>query len=69
MPDLNDRLLYRPAEAFELLGVGRAKGYALVKEGTIPVVRLGRSTRIPAAALKRWIEQNMSADALERGNE
>lgn len=51
-----DKLLLRPAEAADLLGVGRSKLYELLAGGVVPSVRLGRSLRIPADALRRWIE-------------
>ena len=63
-----DKLLYRPAEAAELLGVGRSKVYALLATGEIPSVRVGKSVRVPAAALRRWVEErgsNASEEAPE----
>jgi excisionase family DNA binding protein len=59
-PVESQRLLLRVAEAAELLGISRAKGYELAASGEIPVVRIGRATRIPLDALRRWI-----ADAAE----
>lgn len=56
-----DKLLYRPAEAAELLGVGRSKVYALLAAGAIPSVRVGKSVRVPAAALRRWVEERGSS--------
>jgi excisionase family DNA binding protein len=56
--ELNQKRLIRPAEAFDLLGVGHTKGYDLLKTGAIPVVRLGGTLRIPLGALEQWIEQN-----------
>jgi excisionase family DNA binding protein len=48
-------LLVRVPEAAELLGVSRAKAYELVASGVIPVVRIGRATRVPLEALRRWV--------------
>jgi excisionase family DNA binding protein len=50
-----DKLLVRPAEAAEILGVGRSTLYALVKAGVLPAVRLGRSTRLPVEQLRAWV--------------
>lgn len=50
-----DKLLLRPSEAGDLLGVGRSKIYALLASGEIPSVRVGHSVRVPAEALKRWV--------------
>lgn len=50
-----DRLLLRPDEAAEILGVGRSKIYALLASGEVPSVRVGHSVRIPFEALRRWV--------------
>lgn len=52
------RLLLRVDEVAAILGVGRAKAYALVGEGQLPSLRLGGSLRVPAAALERWVEEH-----------
>jgi predicted DNA-binding transcriptional regulator AlpA len=36
-----ERLLIRPVEAFEIIGVSRSTGYALISAGELPVVRIG----------------------------
>jgi excisionase family DNA binding protein len=53
-----ERLLLRPAEAAEILGVSRSKLYELIAQGKIPSVRLdeGRLIRVPIAALKALVE-------------
>jgi excisionase family DNA binding protein len=51
------QMLLRAEEAARALGIGRSKLYALVAAGELPVIRIGRSTRIPAAALERWVEE------------
>ncbi len=50
-----DKLLLKPAEAAEALGVGRSKIYALLAAGELPVVRVGHSVRVPHEALRRWV--------------
>ena len=50
-----DRLLLRPNEAAELIGVGRSKVYELIASGQIPSVRIGASVRVPLESLKEWI--------------
>jgi excisionase family DNA binding protein len=50
------RILLRVHEAAEMLGLSRATLYNLLAAGTeIPVVRIGRSVRIPRAELEEWI--------------
>lgn len=44
-------------EAARALSLGRSKTYALLASGALPVVRIGRSVRVPAAALREWAEQ------------
>jgi excisionase family DNA binding protein len=55
-----DRLLLRPTEVAETLGVGRSKAYELIAAGTIPSIRLGSSLRVPADALRAWIARQLT---------
>jgi excisionase family DNA binding protein len=48
-------LLLRPREAFALLGIGHTAGYELLMSGDLPSIKIGRSRRIPRAALQDWI--------------
>jgi excisionase family DNA binding protein len=50
-----NKLLYKPAEAADVLGVSRARVYELIAEGTIPSIRLGASLRVPVDALQQRI--------------
>src|SRR5262249_37086658 len=52
-----DKLLLRPIEAAEILGMGRSRLYALLKDGTIPCIRIGGSVRISVSALQEWVER------------
>lgn len=54
--DLNQRVFLRVEEVAEMLRLGRSKTYDLVARGELPGVRFGRSVRVPAEALRRWIE-------------
>jgi excisionase family DNA binding protein len=51
-----EKLLLRPVEAADLIGLGRAKTYALIRAGAIPSVRLGKSIRVPVSALREWVD-------------
>jgi excisionase family DNA binding protein len=55
------KLLLRPEEAGAALGLGRSKTYELLKAGILPSVRLGHSVRVPAEALRRWVESQTNA--------
>ena len=56
-----DKLLLKPSEAAELVGLGRSTFYGLVKAGTIPSIRVGRSIRIPLAALRQWVSEQVDS--------
>ncbi|MBI2760050.1 MAG: helix-turn-helix domain-containing protein [Chloroflexi bacterium] len=51
-----DRLLLRPVEVGDVLGVSRAMAYKLVRDGVVPSIRIGRSVRVPADRLRAWVE-------------
>jgi excisionase family DNA binding protein len=53
---VNQRLLLRVDEVAAMLSLGRSKTYELIAIGVLPAVRLGRSIRVPAEALQRWLE-------------
>lgn len=53
-------------EAAKLMRIGRDMAYALVAEGRIPSVRLGRHIRIPRASLIAHLQkeaERMSGEA------
>lgn len=54
---MNERLLLRPSEAADALGVSRAKAYQLIAEGTIPSIRLGGSIRVPVDELRALVNR------------
>ena len=56
-----ERLMLKPDEAAEILGLGRSKLYQLLADGTLPSVRLGRSVRIPAESLRQWVREKAEA--------
>ncbi len=51
-----EKLLLRPIEVTVTLGISRARVYELIASKELPCVRIGRSVRVPAEALKLWIE-------------
>ncbi len=51
------RLLLTVEEAADRLGIGRTLMYALVKEGDVESVRIGRLRRIPADALSAYLDR------------
>jgi excisionase family DNA binding protein len=57
---LNEKLLLRPAEAAEVIGVSRSRAYELIGSGQIPSIRIGGSVRVPVAALRAWIDERLA---------
>jgi len=53
---MSERLLLRVEEVAQTLGIGRSKTYELIAAGELPVVRVGRCVRVPAAAVRLWVE-------------
>ncbi len=49
------RLLLRPEEAAEMLAISRSKLYELLAIGELSCVHVGRSVRVPTAALHEWV--------------
>jgi excisionase family DNA binding protein len=59
------RLLYRPAEAADAIGISRTKAYELIATGVIPSIRIGTSIRVPVSALQEWIERQLADRAAD----
>jgi excisionase family DNA binding protein len=52
-------------EAARFLALGRSKTYELIARGELPVIRIGRSLRVPTMALQAWLR----ARVLEQNGE
>lgn len=57
-PAADAQVLLLVAEAAVLLRISRKRCYAMVAAKKLPVVKLGRSVRVPLDALKLWIARN-----------
>jgi excisionase family DNA binding protein len=52
------KLLLTIGEVSTMLGVGRTKVYALIRQDGLPTVRLGRGIlRVSLTSLQKWIQQ------------
>ena len=61
-----EQLMYRPAEAAQVLGMGRTRVFALIKSGRLRSVKFGAARFITAEALRAFVhdlEQESSHDA------
>lgn len=61
-----DKLLLKPHEAAETLGVSRSKAYELIANRTIPSIKVGGSVRVPASALREWIDRQLAEGSVRR---
>lgn len=51
-----EKLVLTVPQAGELLGVSRAHAYLMVKQGLLPVLKLGRRLVVPKPALMKMLE-------------
>ena len=58
-----DKLLARPDEAAEAIGVSRATVYGLIKRGELRSVRIGDSVRVPVEELQKWVSRKRKQQA------
>ena len=59
-----DKLLLSPEEAAEALGVGRSRVYDLMRTRELLSVRIGKSRRVPVAALRSYVERLTELESL-----
>lgn len=53
-------LLLTVREAAAVLAIGRTSVYELIGSGAIAVVHIGRSTRIPVASIRDFVERQQA---------
>lgn len=51
---MTEQLLYRVEDAARVLSLGRSKTFELIANGEIKSVQIGRSRRVPRAALEAY---------------
>ena len=51
-----EKLLLKPSEVAQVLGIGRSLIYELIARREIPSIRLGRCIRVPSESLQRWLK-------------
>ena len=65
--EVEAKLLLTIPEVARCLGLGRSFTYALILHGELPSIKLGRSRRVPVAALERFIATKLSEQAEDPG--
>ncbi len=63
-----NKLLLKPEEAAEVLGIGRSKLYQLLADGSLDSVKLGGLRRVSVDALQEFVERLRKADSLARNH-
>ena len=58
--------LLTPAVVAEILRVSMAKAYTLLKQGEIPVVRIGKNVRVRREDLERYINDKAGSSPSQR---
>lgn len=53
---MTEKLVYRPREAQEALGIKNSKFWELVKEGRLETRKLGAATVVPAESLRVFVD-------------
>ncbi|MGH7642549.1 MAG: helix-turn-helix domain-containing protein [Candidatus Dormibacteria bacterium] len=66
---MTEKLLLDVQEAASMLGCHRTFLYGMIQRGELPVVKLGRLTRIPAAALDRYVRERWETGDVELHSE
>lgn len=61
MEALNDRLLLKVERAAQALDLSRSQVAQMIATGELPSIKIGRSRRVPVAALRRWIADQADA--------
>jgi excisionase family DNA binding protein len=57
---MDNMLLITVRETARRISCGETSVRELIARGELPVVRVGRSVRIPVAALQAWVEKQLS---------
>ena len=58
----NDAVLLKADDVARILNISRSFAYKLMRRGEIPVVRLGRATRVRPSDLEHFVSENVSSD-------
>jgi len=63
---VTQRLLLNVNEVASLLGCGRTYVYGMIQRGELPIMKLGRLTRVPRFAVEDYVRRGIDADLAGR---
>ena len=63
-----EKMLLNVEEMAQVLGIGRSKAYELVHSAGFPMIRIGRTMRIPKAQLEIWIKNETGREVMNEYN-
>ena len=63
---MTERLLLTVNEVASLLGCGRTYVYGMIQRGELPVVKLGRLTKVPRCAVEEYVAGAFDTDVIGR---
>jgi len=56
MHQTSDRETLTPEESRDITGFGRSITYQMLRDGTLPHIKVGRRFFVPRSALMRWLD-------------
>lgn len=56
-------IVLQPEQVFQILGIGKNVGYALLRQEDFPKVQVGRRFKIPRDGLRYWLESRVKKTA------
>ena len=59
------RLAVRVSDAAEMLMISRSKAYDLIRQGKLPAISVGKTVRVPVAALEEWVRGQLARPEAE----
>ena len=63
---MTQRLLLNVTEVASLLGCGRTYVYGMIQRGELPIMKLGRLTRVPRCAVEDYVRRCVDDDLAGR---
>ena len=60
-----EKLLLKPFEVAQILGIGRSLVYELIARKEIPSMRVGRCIRVSSESLHRWVKERENSQQSE----